>query len=41
MYNITKVTGVQHSDSQILELYFVNSYYKILTIFPVLYDAFC
>ena len=41
MYNITRVTGVQHGDSQILELYYSNSYCKILTIFPVLYDTFC
>ena len=32
------VSDIQHSDSQIYRLYAIYSYYKILAIFPVLYN---
>ena len=38
MYNIIYVIDVQHRDSQFLRLYYMYSYYKMLTIFPVLYN---
>ena len=41
MYNIIQVSGIQHSDSQFLNvIYFIYSYYKILAIFSVLYNIF-
>ena len=41
MSNIINIelSGVQHSDSQFLKLYSIYSHYKILVIFPILYNT--
>ena len=33
------VTGVEHGDSAFLNVYFIHKYYKVLPIFPVLYNV--
>ena len=38
IYNITLVSALQHSDLKFHRLYYIQHYYKILAIFPVLYN---
>ena len=36
---ILYVTGVQYSGSQFVTVYSISSYYKMLGVFPVLYNS--
>ena len=38
LYNIIYTTAIQYSDSQFLKVYSIYNYYKVLAVFPVLYN---
>ena len=39
VYNIILVSSAQHNEPKFYRLYSIYSYYKILAIFPVLYNV--